>query len=206
MALAEGYYGPGSAFGRDLVRDLRRLIERVRDGDNDAAVERLLARIKWNCQCNKYEIEQKVRALAREILTDWDAVIACVAEPLLSPSRVDDWRGGARAGGVAVVRRCNSGGASFPAAAPFPVAARQTGRADFPHPAFSGSVRPSLSAGRLTLAGRYRGRAVVLVWGLANPRSSSSRVAHQPAAEGTVARGYCSSISSSCGVSNRRFA
>jgi transposase len=46
LALAEGYYGPGSAFGRDLVRDLRRLIERVRDGDNDAAVTRLLARIK----------------------------------------------------------------------------------------------------------------------------------------------------------------
>ena len=84
MALAEGYYGPGSAFGRDLVRDLRRLIERVRDGDNDAAVKRLLARIKWNCQCNEHAIEQKVRALAREILNDWEAVIAFVAEPLLS--------------------------------------------------------------------------------------------------------------------------
>jgi len=89
MALAEGYYGPGSAFGRDLVRDLRRLIERVRDGDNDAAVKRLLARIKWNCQCNEHEIEQKVRALAREILNDWEAVIAFVAEPLLSPTNND---------------------------------------------------------------------------------------------------------------------
>jgi len=89
LALAEGYYGPGSAFGRDLVRDLRRLIERVRDGDNDAAVRRLLARIKWNCQCNEYEVEQKVRALAREILNDWDAVIAFVANPLLSPTNND---------------------------------------------------------------------------------------------------------------------
>jgi transposase len=89
MALAEGYYGPGSAFGRDLVRDLRRLIERVRDGDNDAAVKRLLARIKWNCQCNEHEIEQKVRVLAREILNDWEAVIAFVAEPLLSPTNND---------------------------------------------------------------------------------------------------------------------
>jgi hypothetical protein len=89
LALAEGYYGPGSAFGRDLVRDLRRLIERVRDGDNDAAVNRLLARIKWNCQCNQYELEQKVRALAREILNDWEAVIAFVAEPLLSPTNND---------------------------------------------------------------------------------------------------------------------
>jgi IS1 family transposase len=89
LALAEGYYGPGSAFGRDLVRDLRRLIERVRDGDNDAAVKRLLARIKWNCQCNEHEVEQKVRALAREILNDWDAVIAFVANPLLSPTNND---------------------------------------------------------------------------------------------------------------------
>jgi transposase len=89
LALAEGYYGPGSAFGRDLVRDLRRLIERVRDGDNDAGVKRLLARIKWNCQCNEYEIEQKVRALAREILNDWEAVIAFVAESLLSPTNND---------------------------------------------------------------------------------------------------------------------
>ena len=30
--------------------------------------------------------------------------------------------------------------------APFPVAARQTGHADFPHPAFSRPIRPSLSA------------------------------------------------------------
>ena len=41
LALAEGYYGPGFTFGRDLVRDLRRLIERVRDGDNDAAEQAL---------------------------------------------------------------------------------------------------------------------------------------------------------------------
>ncbi len=88
-ALAEGYYGPGSAFGRDLVRDLRRLIERVRDGDNNAAVKRLLARIRLNCRRNEHEIEQKVRALAREILNDWEAVIAFVAEPLLSPTNND---------------------------------------------------------------------------------------------------------------------
>src|SRR4051812_42046487 len=89
LALAEGYYGPGSAFGRDLVRDLRRLIERVRDGDNDEGAKRLLARIKWTCQCNQYEVEEKVRALAREILNDWEAVIAFVANPLLPPTNND---------------------------------------------------------------------------------------------------------------------
>jgi transposase len=87
LALAEGYYGAGSGFGRDLVRDLRRLIERVHDGDaNTQAVERLMARIQWNCQCNRYEIEKKVRDLAGEILNDWDAVVAFVSDPNLPPT------------------------------------------------------------------------------------------------------------------------
>src|SRR3954465_15491945 len=38
--------------------------------------------------------------------------------------------------------------------APFPVTARQTGRADLPHPAFSRPIRPSLSTGRRTALGR----------------------------------------------------
>ncbi len=42
--------------------------------------------------------------------------------------------------------------------APSPVPARQTGRADFPHPAFSRSIRPSLSAGRRVAVGCGRGR------------------------------------------------
>ena len=90
LALAEGYYGAGSGFGRDLVRDLRRLIERVHDGDGDTdAVKRLMARIKWNCQCNRHEIEQKVRDLAGEILNDWVAVIAFVSDPNLPPTNND---------------------------------------------------------------------------------------------------------------------
>jgi hypothetical protein len=154
LALAEGYYGPGSAFGRDLVRDLRRLIERVRDGDNDAAVRRLVARIKWNCQCNEYEIEQKVRALAREILNDWEAVIAFVAEPLLSPSRVDDRRGGCSLP-VGYWRRFRVDPSVRAGVAPSPVAAHRTGRADFPH---RGSL-PSRQAFALGRSVRRRGTA-----------------------------------------------
>jgi hypothetical protein len=89
LALSEGYYGPGCGFGRDLVRDLRRLIERVKNGDDDEVVKRLIARIKWSCQSNQYEIEKKVRDLAREILNDWDAVIAFVNDPNLPPTNND---------------------------------------------------------------------------------------------------------------------
>src|SRR5208283_398086 len=44
LALAEGYYGAGSGWGSDLVRDLRRLIERVHDGQSGdtPAVKRLM--------------------------------------------------------------------------------------------------------------------------------------------------------------------
>jgi hypothetical protein len=91
LALAAGYYGAGSGFGRDLVRDLRRLIERVHDGEDadTPAVKRLMARIKWNCQCNRREDEKKVRELAGEILNDWDAVVAFVFDPTLPPTNND---------------------------------------------------------------------------------------------------------------------
>jgi hypothetical protein len=90
LALAEGYY-EGSGFGRDLVRDLRRLIERVHDGEgaDTPAVKRLMARIQWNCQCNRHEVENKVRELAGEILNDWDAVVAFVFDPRLPPTNND---------------------------------------------------------------------------------------------------------------------
>lgn len=85
LAIARGYYGADSKFGRDLVRDLRRLIERVNDGDggDTPAVKRLMGRIEWNCRCNRHEVEQKVRELAGEILNDWDAVVAFVFDPRL---------------------------------------------------------------------------------------------------------------------------
>jgi IS1 family transposase len=96
IALAEGYYRNGSGFGRELLRDLRSLIEQVaaepldrRDGKSTRAIERLIGRIQWNCQCHQYDIEEKVRALAREILNDWEAVIAFVANPLLPATNND---------------------------------------------------------------------------------------------------------------------
>ncbi len=96
IALSEGYYCNGSGFGRELLRDLRSLIEKVaderpaeRDGKAERAIERLLDRIKWNCQCHQHDFEEKVRALAREILRDWEAMIAFVTNPLLPATNND---------------------------------------------------------------------------------------------------------------------
>ncbi len=86
-----GYYGAGSDFGRDLARDLRRLIQRVHDGEDadTSALKRLMARIKWSCQRNRHGDEKKVRELAGEILNDWDAVVAFVFDPTLPPTNND---------------------------------------------------------------------------------------------------------------------
>jgi transposase len=65
-------------------------------------------------------------------------VLRFLTDPAVPFSRVDDWRGSDRSLGS-----CRSpaafarAGASFLTMAPFPVAAHQTGRADFLHPAFT---------------------------------------------------------------------
>jgi hypothetical protein len=99
----------------------------------------------------------ELQRLATELGID----IAVHHLPPGTSSRVDDWRGSGRSRGVAV-----SGGFRhvpvpyFPwTVAPFPVAARQTGRADFPHPAFSCLIRPSHSAGRSDVVASCKGRA-----------------------------------------------
>ena len=62
--------------------------------------------IKWNCQCNRHEIEQKVRDLANEILNDWDAGIAFVHDPRLPPTNNDAERALRHA---VIARRISSG-------------------------------------------------------------------------------------------------
>jgi IS1 family transposase len=91
LALAEGFYGKGSEFGRRLVAQLRGLIQRVHDGvDADTpAMKRFMSRLKFNCECNRYADEKKVRQLAGEILNDWDAVVAFVHNPELPPTNND---------------------------------------------------------------------------------------------------------------------
>ena len=106
----------------------------------------------------------RVRLWKTELQTLADQTGLSITVAHLPPgtsSRVDDWRGGGRSRGVAVVRRLSPcAGASVPwTIAPFPVAARQTGRADCPHPAFSCVIRSSHSAGRSGDAARRRGRA-----------------------------------------------
>ncbi|HSJ75254.1 MAG TPA: transposase, partial [Gemmatimonadales bacterium] len=76
--------------------------------------------------------------LLLRLSTHKDDVLRFLDDPAVPFSRVDDWRGSDRSLGS-----CRSpaafarAGASFLTMAPFPVAAHQTGRADFLHPAFT---------------------------------------------------------------------
>ncbi len=94
----------------------------------------------------------------RYAIRHWPGLVVFLDDGRVEMGRVEVWRGCCRSN-VAVaapfVRRCLIG--STLALSPHP--ARQTGHADFPHPAFSRPVRPSLSAGRRVAAGRCRGRA-----------------------------------------------
>ena len=100
-------------------------------------------------------------ALAKAIryaLSRWKALSRYITNGQLEMSRVDDRRGGFSLP-VGCRRRFRASPSVRADMTPFPVAARQTGHADFPHPAFSRSVRPSLSAGRCDAVGWRRGRA-----------------------------------------------
>ena len=78
--------------------------------------------------------------------------------PSGTSSRVDDRRGGCSLP-VGRWRRFRGAPSVRAGLAPSPVAARQTGHADRPHPAFTRVIKPSRSAGQHDGAARRRGRA-----------------------------------------------
>jgi transposase len=94
----------------------------------------------------------------RYVLRHWDGLILYLDDGRLEMGRVEVWRGCCRSDisvAAPFVWRCLTG--STLARSPHP--ARQTGHADFPHPAFSRPITPSLSAGRRVAVERCRGRA-----------------------------------------------
>jgi IS1 family transposase len=91
IALIDGYQYEASRFGQWLVREMRALIHTVaenKQADLSAprCVNPILARLKRACLLNNDAEGQKARALAREILNDWDAITAFVRDPNLPPT------------------------------------------------------------------------------------------------------------------------
>jgi transposase len=94
----------------------------------------------------------------RYALNHREGLVRFLEDGRIELGRVEDRRGGFSRP-VGCRRRFRVSPAVRSGVTPSPVPARQTGHADFPHPAFSRPVRPSLSAGRHVAAGRRRGRA-----------------------------------------------
>lgn len=81
--------------------------------------------------------------------TLWPGLIRFVQDGRLPPGRVGHWRGFFRNGeSLLPAAFAYCAGASIRSLVPFPVPARRTGRADFPHPALLRCLMPSLWAGR----------------------------------------------------------
>ena len=68
--------------------ELRALIETISEGGKDARLDYnpILAHLKRACLLGRDGPIKKMRALAREILNDWDAVVAFVKNPELPPT------------------------------------------------------------------------------------------------------------------------
>jgi transposase len=89
VALIDGYDHDAARFGEWLVRELRGLIHTVAEQEGARALNPILARLKRACLLNEDADVAKARALAREILNDWDAITAFVANPDLPPTNND---------------------------------------------------------------------------------------------------------------------
>ena len=73
--------------GQWILDDLRELISTIANaGENPAQIRQILARLTRACYLGKKADHDKLQALAKEILNDWDAVVAFVHHPELPPT------------------------------------------------------------------------------------------------------------------------
>lgn len=81
LALAGGLSPDGVRFGDWLVRELRGLIHAVAEDQGHTILNPIQARLKRACKLHRDHETEKIRALAREILNDWAAIVAFVRNP-----------------------------------------------------------------------------------------------------------------------------
>ena len=128
----------------------------ARQAESSALVAEL--RVWFETQLNKLPARSPTADAIRYALNHWAGLERFLDDGRIELGRVDDWRGGVS---LPVVYRWRFH--AIPSirtgVAPSPAAARQTGHADLPHPAFSRPIRPSLSAGRHGGGERQTGRA-----------------------------------------------
>lgn len=72
--------------GQWLLEELRELIQTLGSGDGDNKHDPVPGRLYRVCRLGSAAQHPKLKALAQEILRDWDAVVAFVSHPGLPPT------------------------------------------------------------------------------------------------------------------------
>jgi len=87
VALTGAINQKASQIGQWILDDLRELIATIANaGEKAPQTGKLLARLSRACYLGKKADHAKLKALAKEILNDWDAVVAFVHHPELPPT------------------------------------------------------------------------------------------------------------------------
>jgi IS1 family transposase len=76
-----------ATIGQWILDDLRELIAKIAEGSYDnRLIRKRIAALRRVCHLGKKADHRKLQALAKEILNDWDAVVAFVNHPQLPPT------------------------------------------------------------------------------------------------------------------------
>lgn len=67
--------------GTLILEDLRDFIGAIREGKNRTELDQIIRSLQGICHVGKKVQHQKLKSLAKEILNDWDAVVAAVNNP-----------------------------------------------------------------------------------------------------------------------------
>ena len=86
LALTQVVDREASDLGQWLLEELRELIQTLSDGDEDNSLDPVPGRLYRVCRLLSAAEHPKLKALAQEILRDWDAVVAFVSNPGLPPT------------------------------------------------------------------------------------------------------------------------
>ncbi len=86
IALTQAVDAEASDLGQWLLEELRELIQTLSSGDGDDNHDPVPGRLKRVCLLGSAAEHPKLKALALEILRDWDAVVAFVYHPGLPPT------------------------------------------------------------------------------------------------------------------------
>jgi hypothetical protein len=81
IGIAESINSRTARIGILILEDLRDFIRGISQGKTQSELEKIIRSLQGVCHLGKKVKHKKLKALAREILNDWDAVVAAVNNP-----------------------------------------------------------------------------------------------------------------------------